>query len=518
MTGRAGASVAAGTGVLHRALVAAMAALIAMAAGAVRCEAGERTVHMTFLLFSDIYEIAEAGGRGGFARVAGAAKAERASRPNVVVVDAGDTLSPSLLSGLDRGSAIVSLTNMVGVDIFVPGNHEFDFGEEVFHARMAEASFPLLAANMRDKDGRPVPGYADTRMMDIDGVKVGFIGLTDEDSAMRSSPGSLTFQPTVATGRAMAEKLRGEGADIVVAVAHSPWQTDLRLASSGVFDVVLSGHDHDLMLLYDGRTVLAEAKEEGQQMIAVDLAVTVRGEAEGRRQVSWWPRFRVIDTADVTPDPGVLARVEAYGQTLSKELDVVLGTTSTPLDSRKTLVRSEETAIGNLVTDALREALGADIAMMNGGGIRGDRIYEAGASLTRRDVLSELPFGNKTMLLEISGADLLEALETGVWFAGKPEGRFAQISGATIRVKRDALPGHRIAEATIGGRPLDPAATYRLAVIDFLARGKDGYQVLAHQKVLLDDTEGPLLANVVMAAIRKAGTVAPRVEGRIILE
>ena len=117
--------------------------------------------------------------------------------------------------------------------------------------------------------------------------------------------------------------------------------------------MVLSGHDHDLMLLYDGRTVLAEAKEEGQQMIAVDLAVTVRGEAEGRRQVSWWPRFRVIDTADVTPDPGVLARVEAYGQTLSKELDVVLGTTSTPLDSRKTLVRSEETAIGNLVTAAV---------------------------------------------------------------------------------------------------------------------------------------------------------------------
>ncbi|MEZ5926233.1 MAG: 5'-nucleotidase C-terminal domain-containing protein [Hyphomicrobiaceae bacterium] len=478
--------------------------------------AADRRVALSFALFSDIYEIGERDGRGGFARVASAIKAERRRNPNTIVAHAGDTFSPSLRSGLDKGRAIVALMNVTGIDLFVPGNHEFDFGETVFRERLSELTVPVLAANLSDADGKPLPGIADTRMLEVDGVKVGVIGLTDDSSAMRSSPGSLRFAPSMPMGENKARELRAAGADIVVLVVHAPWQDDLRLVNSGLYDVVLSGHDHDLMLLYDGRSVLAEAKEEGETLVVVDLDITV---SDGDpRKIAWHPRFRIVDTADVSPDPEIAAQVATYEDELDADLAAELGKTATPLDSRKSTVRGGEAALGNLITDAMREAVGADVAIMNGGGIRGDKQYEAGQVLTKRDVLTELPFGNKLVVLEVLGSDLRTALENGVWFADKAEGRFAQLSGARIVARRNAVPGKRLTEIEVGGLPLDPGKRYKLAVNDFLATGKDGYDVLLKATVLLEANEGPLVATVVMDAIKTAGAVTPRIEGRIRFE
>ena len=155
--------------------------------------------------------------------------------------------------------------------------------------------------------------------------------------------------------------------------------------------------------------------EDGLIIAAVDLTGHV-SEMDGKRRVSWWPRFRFIDTADVEPDREVAARVAALEASLSREMDVAIGSTSTELDSRNAAVRGGEAAIGNLIADAMRQAVKAEIAITNGGGIRGNATYAPGSSRTSRTVLSELPFGNKTVLLEISGAGLEEALEQG--FAG----------------------------------------------------------------------------------------------------
>lgn len=478
--------------------------------------AAERTVHVSLALFSDIYEISEKGGRGGFARIAAAVAAERARNPNTIVAHAGDTFSPSLRSAFDQGKAIVELINMVAPDIFVPGNHEFDFGEAVFRARLAELKGPVLAANLSDADGKPIPGIIDTKLIEIDGVKLGFIGLTDDSSAMRSSPGTLRFAPSLPMAENKAKDLRAAGADLIVVVVHAPWQDDLRLQSSGHYDVILSGHDHDLMLFYDGRSVLAEAKEEGETLVVVDLEMKV-SEGESRK-VSWHPRFRIVDTADVTPDAAVAAKVSAFEAELGVDLDQTIGETGTPLDSRKAAVRSGEAAIGNLITDAMRAFAKTDVALMNGGGIRGDRQYAAGQALTKRDLLSELPFGNKLMVLEITGADLKVALENGLWFGEKAEGRFGQVSGAKIVARRDGVPGGRISSVEIAGAPLDPIRLYKIAVNDFVASGKDGYDVLTKGKVVLGVNEGPLVATVVMDAIRTEGKVMPTVEGRIRFE
>lgn len=475
------------------------------------------TINVTLALFSDIYELDEAGGRGGFARIAGAVAAERAASPNTIVVHAGDTLSPSLMSSFDKGRAIMALLNAIKPEVFVPGNHEFDFGEAVFLERMGEAQFARLAANLRTAAGAKVAGFDDTLVIDRGGVKVGFIGLTDQDSAVRSSPGTLAFLPLGKTGEAQAKALRQAGVDLVVAVTHSPWQDDLRLAASGTYDVVLSGHDHSLLVSFDGRTVLAESRDDGKTLVAIDLTFDVSS-ADGKRKVTWQPRFRVVDTADVAPDAGVAALVKGFKDGLAKDLDVAIGTATVALDSRKASVRSGEAAIGNLIADAMRAATSADVAIMNGGGIRGDRTYDAGAKITRGDIFKELPFGNKLVLLELSGADLRKALENGVFFAGKAEGRFGQISGIKLTAKANGTPGSRIGSVMVGSVPLDDAKVYKVATNDFLASGKDGYVSLANGKVLIGPMEGPLLVTVVIDAIASAGTIAPAIDGRIVID
>jgi 2',3'-cyclic-nucleotide 2'-phosphodiesterase (5'-nucleotidase family) len=492
------------------AIVVALAAIAPMGASGARAE----TTSVTFVLVNDIYEMSGRGERGGFARLAGVVRHERANRENVIYVHAGDTLSPSLFSGFDQGAHIIELTNIEPPDIFVPGNHEFDFGPDVFRARMAEAEFPVLAANLRDAGGAVIEGIEATALIDAGPARIGIVGLTADDSPVKSSPGNLRFSPTVATGVTVAEDLRASGADLVVAVVHASRAQDQELFGSRAFDIILSGDDHDLMLFYDGRTVMAESKQDAEFVTVIDVAVEIT-EGDRGREVEWWPNFRIIDTAGVTPDPEVASRVADFESELSAELDVTLRTVAAGLDSRRATVRGGEAAIGNLIADAMRSAVGADIAITNGGGIRGNRIYDPGTAISRRDILTELPFGNKTLLLEVSGAVLADALENGVSEIENGAGRFPQISGITFTLDPGAAPGQRVSEIMVGGAPLDRARAYTLATNDFMARGGDGYGMLRSAKVLLGALDGKLMANDVMAHIRNSGEIAPVVERRI---
>jgi 2',3'-cyclic-nucleotide 2'-phosphodiesterase (5'-nucleotidase family) len=488
---------------------------VLISAAALLSPARAEEVRFTLLLTNDIYKVDNRSERGGFARLNAVIKAERAKGGNVIYAHAGDLISPSLLSGLDQGQHTIALTNMAPPDIFTPGNHEFDFGQEVFLKRMGEARFPLFAANLRTADGKPIPGFKDMEIREIDGLKLGIIGLTAEDSPVKSSPGDgLVFAPTFDTAVARAEELRAQGADMIIAVAHANRAVDLRLFNSGAFDIILSGDDHDLALFFDGKTVLAESREEAEFVTAIDVTADVQ-ENDGRRSVTWFPGFRIIDTATVTPDPETQAKVDAYNAELDAELNVAIGVTSEPLDSRKATVRSREAAIGNLIADAVRDAVKADIAIVNGGGIRGNKEYPAGAEISRRDVLSELPFGNRTVKLEVTGETVLAALENGVSEAENSGGRFPQVSGLTFTADLREPKGQRISNVKIAGKPLEKTATYTLAANDYLFSGGDGYVMLKNAKPLLGVRDARLMANDVMAYIAARKTVSPRIEGRI---
>lgn len=491
-------------------------ALLALLLLAAPASAAERNVKATLLVFSDIYEMNEQNGRGGFARVAGAVAAERAKKGNTLVAFAGDALSPSMLSSLDKGAHIVDLLNRVKLDVFAPGNHEFDFGEDVFRTRMAELKATRLAANLRDRDGKPLPGFADNRIFEIEGVKLGFFGLTEEDSAKRSNTGTLRVSPALDVARAQAARLREAGADLVVAVTHSDWKDDLRLARTGEIDVILSGHDHDLIVFHDGHTAIAETEADGAQVVAVDLAITVSDDMP--RKVVWRPKFRIIDTADVAPDPSVAARVAEIRAGMDKSLDEPIGVTRTELDARKASLRGRETALGDFIADAMRARTGADVAILNGGAVRGDRIFPAGATLSRKTALAMLPFANRLVTLEISGADLRAALESAFSKLDNDAGRFAQLSGARVVVRRDAVPGARLASIEIAGKPLDASGNYTLATNDYLAAGKDGYDALLRATPRVAGDAAPLLSAVLVEAIQRAGSIAPVTDGRTRLE
>jgi 5'-nucleotidase/UDP-sugar diphosphatase len=504
----------------RRALPVAAALLSAALTSAALFGAGlpARAADISFLVASDIDRAEADEGRGGFARLAGAIAAERAAGGNLVVAFAGDSISPSLLSGFDQGAHIIDLLDMLKLDVFVPGNHEFDFGKEVFLARMSELQAGhKLAANLRLPDGSPVDGFADTAMLAFDGVKVGVVGVAGDHSHAVSSPGDLKIAGTVDTALSKAKALRADGADIVVAVAHAMRSQDLAMMHGGAIDLVLSGDTHDLLINYDGRAILAEAREQAEYLPVVSLDVQAET-VDGKRTVTWTPTFRVIDTATVTPDPAVAAKIAELEKTLSAELGVEIGKTATELDSRRAAVRGGEAAIGNLIADAMRASTGAEVALMNGGGIRANKLYAAGSTLTRRDVLAELPFGNVVVVVKLSGADLKAALENGVGAVEDGAGRFPHVSGMTVVADVSKPAGSRIVSVDIGGAPLDPGKTYTVATNDFMARGGDDYVALRRGDYVVGPRDGKLLATVVIDAVAGAGTVSPTVEGRVQLQ
>ncbi len=225
--------------------------------------------------------MSEEGGRGGFARLAAIVKAERASGKHVLVVHAGDAFSPSLMSGFDKGEHIVALLNALKLDIFVPGNHEFDFGKDVYAKRIGEAEFPVLAANLRGADGQKLPKHQDHMLVDIEGVKVGITGASLDETPNTSSSGDLKFASTFDTVAAEAKALKSEGADLTVSITHSTLRDDWKMFNTHLVDVLITGHTHDL------RIEIAERFHISKPSISKHLSVLenaglIRSEKKGQ--------------------------------------------------------------------------------------------------------------------------------------------------------------------------------------------------------------------------------------------
>nr|WP_275580788.1 5'-nucleotidase C-terminal domain-containing protein [Aquibacillus albus] len=207
--------------------------------------------------------------------------------------------------------------------------------------------------------------------------------------------------------------------------------------------------------------------------------------------------------------------MDGYNTQLEAELDVVIGQTETELDVMKASQRKDETKIGNFIADAVKEDTGADIALINGGGIRAERIFPVG-DLTKRDIMDALPFTNYVVVIEVTGDVVMEALENSVSQIEDGAGRFAQVSGIEYSFDLDQPVGSRIIDATINGQPIDESATYSLATVDFISTGGDGYSMFEGANYLLDANSGPLLSNLIIEAIESKGTINPQLDDRIL--
>ncbi len=471
--------------------------------------------NLTLLHVNDVYEIAPKKGQGGLARLMTLLKTERARADHHLTTLGGDLLSPSLLSGLTQGRQMIEIFNALGLDAAGLGNHEFDFGAEVLRQRASESRFTWLASNTFGADGQPLVGQA-TLLRQFGPFKVGLFGLLTPETRHLSSPGAgVRFAPVVETAKATVAALREQKADLVIALTHLDLAADRALvrAVPGI-DVVLGGHDHDPIMIFERGTLIAKAGSDAHYLAVIDLAIEKK---QGRRgpKIVIRPEWRLVSSHGIAPDTEVAVLVAGYQSLLAKELDVALGKTETPLDSRRGSVRGGESAIGNLIADAMRAGVGADVALTNGGGIRGDRTYQAGATLSRKDVLGELPFGNVTLLLEVSGNELKAALENGVSRIEDTAGRFPQVSGLMFVFDPARPSGSRVLDVKVAGRALDPDARYRLATNDYIAKGGDGYAVLKGAKRIVDTSVAKLMATMVMDYIAARKSVAAEIEGRI---
>ena len=368
-------------------------------------------VHLTILQFNDDYILEPVDReRVGMARVATVVKTVRGESVHTVLAIVGDTISPSIMSTLLRGQQMIAAWNRLGLDVATFGNHEFDFGPAVLRMRMQESQFPWTSANVLDRaTGQPFGGARPVLLLERGGARLGVVGLTLPETSETSSPGpDIVFRPTVqAAGEAVA-RLTAGGRPILIGLTHQTVEADEALARAlPGFALIVGGHEHDPIKRIVGDTLITKAGADGVDVVRVDLQVTANGRVLGRHH-----RFLPI-TRDIAEDPPMAALVQGYTDRLTRALEVPVGETRVPLDARTSTLRTGETNLGDFVADVMRARLQADVAVMNGGGIRSNRIVPIGP-LTKKDVQSLLPFLNVLVKLEITGHTLLAVLERSV--------------------------------------------------------------------------------------------------------
>jgi 2',3'-cyclic-nucleotide 2'-phosphodiesterase (5'-nucleotidase family) len=490
-------------------LVAALA--VALAAGA-SAQDQRIATRLTFLHFNDAYQISPRRGLGGMGPMATLIQRERARAPQSVLTFGGDLISPSLLSGITKGAHMIEFANALRLQMAVLGNHEFDFGPEVLAQRLGESKFPWLGANVLDTDGKVFPGVAATKVLQVGPVKVGFFGLLTPEARLYIRGGApVNFAPFLPAARAAVDQLKREGAQLIVAITHMNLYEDQQLVREvrGIH-LVLGGHEHIPITVYERGVLILKAGSDAEFLGVADLDVVIE-----KGETTAIPSWRLVANYGVVADPAVQTLVRKYEQQLEREMGQPIGTTETPMDSHAANVRLREAAMGNLVADAIRAATGADVAVVNGGGLRGNKEYPAGSTISARDVFAEMPFGNVVLVLEAKGSDIKAMLEHGLSRAGQEFGGFLHVSGIKVTFDPAKPVGQRIESVLVGEWPLDPNRTYRLAVNDFLAGGGDGYAMLQNLKRIIDTNAGPLMAGVVIDFIKQKGTIAARVEGRV---
>ncbi|MDR7484369.1 MAG: 5'-nucleotidase C-terminal domain-containing protein [Armatimonadota bacterium] len=478
--------------------------------------AAQVPITLTFMHFNDVYQLGPVdGGRaGGLDRLAFEIKRIRAADPEAQLLFPGDLISPSLESSVfNKGAQMIEGTNALGIDAATLGNHEFDHGPDVLQQRLAESTFPWIVTNLYQADFSRVPRTRFVLIKPVRGVVVGYFGLLTRDTLVSSSPGpNIRIVDELGAARGVVPVLQRGGARVIVGVTHLPMALDQRILREvpGIH-FIAGGHDHDPMRATVGGALVAKAGSDAKWLGVVRMQVTPEGRVLGLRD-------ELIPITDQTPaDPEVAAIVKKYADRLSREMDVVIGRTTVPLDARNVTVRAAEAALGNFIADVMRRAVDAEVAITNGGGIRTNAVFPAG-EIRRRDVLAWLPFGNVVVKVRMTGAAIRAALENGVSQVEGLSGRFPQVSGLAFTFSRGRPPGSRVVSVTVGGRPLDPDALYTVATNDFMRRGGDGYETIKSAEVIVDEAGGPVMATVVAQAIQQAGTISPRVEGRITVE
>ena len=470
-------------------------------------------VKVTLLQVNDVYQFApvDQGTRGGLGRIMTLKRSIQQENPNTMLLMSGDTISPSVESITYKGAQMIEAWNAIGLDYATFGNHEFDFGPDVLKQRIGESKFGWIAANVVDKQSNQPFGNAKPYVVrEFGGVKIGIFGLVLPETKITSKPGdNVEFLNPCETAKAIVSELHGQGVKVVVALTHLSMREDKEVARCAGVNLIIGGHEHTLLESHAGNAPIFKMTSDARELGRIDLNISPTGELES---IDW----KVIPVDSTTPEaPEFTAIYKKYAALLA-ELATPIGSTRVALDARSKENRTRETNVGNFITDAFRKATAADVGFMNGGSVRADSIIGPG-KLTQRDLLSTLPFKNKLVKIEVTGATLRAALEHGVSRSAEDSepGGFPQVSGIQFTFDASRPPGSRVVEAKVNGLPIDDAKKYSLTTTTFTGLdGGDGYTMFKGATVIIPPDRAPTDAEAVKKAI---GTrpIAPKVEGRI---
>jgi 2',3'-cyclic-nucleotide 2'-phosphodiesterase/3'-nucleotidase/5'-nucleotidase len=460
--------------------------------------AGRAVPRLRVLATNDFHGALEAT-RPGFARgreVGGAAamaaylRRERSTVGTTMLIDAGDVMQGTPISNLTAGRATVDYYNRAGYTAAALGNHEFDWGIDTLRARVAQAKFGWLAANVVERATGSAPAWVKPAMLvslpgcaagapACDSVKVGVIGIATESTPTTTRPSnvsSLRFEDEAEAVDRWVPRLRAAGVDFVVVTAHSGAFCDRDDPSRGCEgeivdvarrlrhrpDLIVSGHTHSLVNTVVNGIPIVQANSGGTRLSVVDLE-RISADSVAVRVVAQPTTF--VD--EVRPDSAIGALVAGYRRVIGPKLDEVVTVLARPL-----LREGGEYALGDVIADAQRAATGTQVSLMNNGGIR----TELGAGPVRYTDLFRLqPFANTLVTMELTGKQLLAALEHALE-SGRPD---VHVSGVHVRYDPAAPEGRRVREATLeDGSPIRPDARYSVTVNDFMAEGGSGFTML----------------------------------------
>jgi len=438
---------------------------------------------------------------------------------NVTLVDAGDAVQGAAIGTLSKGEYIVEIMNEVGYDVLVPGNHEFDYGIDRMFELMEMHDGVVVCSNFVDLDtGKAV--FDPYTVIDYGDVQVAYIGVTTPKTFTSSTPryfqddkGNFIYGFSEdSTGEALYAVVQGaidsakaDGADYVIAVGHigveedlTPWQSTDIIAHTSGLNAFIDAHSHS--------TIEGEIKKDKAGKDVVLTSTGTKLAAIGKLVIG---SDGVIATQLVKEYTNKDATIDEFVKSVQAEnaelLNTVVASTKVPLivndpETGKRLVRSRETNLGDLAADAYRKLLGADVAVVNGGGVRAD--IPAG-DITYDQIIAVHPFGNEACVVEANGQEILDLLEMASRVAPNENGGFLQVSGLSYNVHTD-IPSsvvlddkgsfvkvdgqYRVQNVMVGEEPLDPQKTYTLASHNYMIKnGGDGLNMFMDNTLLQDE-------------------------------
>lgn len=442
---------------------------------------GVRTIDI--LTVNDVHGALLATGKNpGLAKTYGVIQSLRSENPQgTLLVGGGDYFQGSVESNLTGGENTLVVLNAMGFQAMAVGNHEFDWGLERLRQLAGQAEFPFLAANIRQRStGETLPFLPPSRLLEVGGVKIGVLGLTTQETPIKTHPRNvqeLLFTDPAAEARREVEELRAKGAELVVVIAHLGSEQDPQtgaLAGEGLallqqvegIDVLVTGHTHQVVAGRWRETVVVQAGNYGQNVGHVRLQVDPVTHQVLAQQVEVLPVAVHATAADT--ELAELVQLAVQEAEIKKCTPVAELSMDLPHD------RWQLTLLGAYVADSLRQATGAEVAFVNGGGIRTGLMQ---GTVTLGQTFGALPFDNTVVTLQLSGRKIREVLEYGLFNA---QVGTIQFSGITVQYDGGRMPGERVREIRLAdGSLLRDGADYRVATNDFLFSGGDGFTQFA---------------------------------------